>query len=260
MKGQIKYIFCISTGRSGSKYLADLFGVIPGVISVHEPEPQLNGRPMTLYLEGKEEGIQELMDSKLLRTAETVKGSTMYIETTHCFIKGFGWELPKHIDQDQLGIIILKRDHQQVVQSYLRIGCSQFTYKGAKWLLSHRLFLRDSNLNYRLSYTLSYIWYTLLRLLRKMGMINNERNYLPAFVKANEERFLHWYCKKSDDLTKIFMAKFPSIKYFELGFTELNNEGSIIKLLNYFNLDESQDLVLNSVHFGVKANTKQPPR
>ena len=85
----IKYIFSISTGRSGSKYLAQLLSEIEGAVSFHEPNPKMNGKPMYEYLKGNSSYLKSNVKEKL-KTIKSAKGnSPVYIETNHTFIKGF---------------------------------------------------------------------------------------------------------------------------------------------------------------------------
>ncbi len=111
-----RLIFALTTGRSGTGYLASVFRELPGVRAEHEPEPKfsdvlrdIQSDPevaRTFWLERKLPAIR--------RVAESI-----YIETSHCFSKGFLDPLL------ELGVvpdaIVLRRSHRAVASSLARL-------------------------------------------------------------------------------------------------------------------------------------------
>jgi hypothetical protein len=89
--GSVDYIFCITTGRSGSDYLSTLFGHVEDCAAFHEPDPQANGRAMRRFSLGDREPMQKVVEQKLAAIRELKGNRSVYVETNHCFIKGFGW-------------------------------------------------------------------------------------------------------------------------------------------------------------------------
>jgi hypothetical protein len=254
----IRYLFSINTGRSGSKYLAELFSSVPGVVSLHEPIPRLNASPMGSYLMGKKDSLRRLMPDKIAAIERGAKTAEMYIETTHCFIKGFGWELPKYLDQSKIGVIILRRSAEEVAASYQKIGCTQYTYKAKLWLIPHSLFLKEhGSFSYVIKFLISYVVYFFLRMLRKLTLIESERKYLPSFLLRSERQYLIWYCLKIDDLSDRFKLAFPGVRFYELNFDELNDKNAMAKMLDHFGLANCENFIFSSGAFGKRINEKK---
>lgn len=63
-------------------------------------------------------------------------GKSLYVETNHCFIKGFGWELMPLLPQEQITVVVLERPAPEVAQSFYRIGVSPLGKRGHHWLIS----------------------------------------------------------------------------------------------------------------------------
>src|SRR5688572_11361473 len=131
----IKYIFCITTGRSGSNYLSKLFNEVECCYSAHEEEPIMNGEQMFEYLRGNKKPLCDLMPLKISAIRESRKNK-IYIDTTHCFIKGYGWELPKYIPQEEMAVIVLERQKEKVTSSLSRIHCNPFNAIGREWIIT----------------------------------------------------------------------------------------------------------------------------
>lgn len=102
----MKYIFSINSGRSGSNYLSDIFNNCEGCVSFHEPLPRMNGIAMYQWLQGNENQLIDIMPDKI-DDIEARRGSRIYIETNHCFIKGFGWQIPAYFDRSEVALLSL---------------------------------------------------------------------------------------------------------------------------------------------------------
>ena len=59
-----------------------------------------------------------------------------YVETNHCFIKGFGWFIPHYLPEDEIGVIVLNREPSKIVESPLKIGCSPLKRLGRNWIIT----------------------------------------------------------------------------------------------------------------------------
>ncbi|MFA7173874.1 MAG: hypothetical protein WC340_10760 [Kiritimatiellia bacterium] len=134
MKRRTEYIFSINTGRSGSAYLKTLFDNVTDCQSLHEPMPVGNGAVMRKYSKGNSEPMRLIARQKAEIAQNVARTGEIYFESNHCFIKGFGWFLPELLGEENIGVIILKRDKTEIAWSYLRIGCSPLIRKGRKWL------------------------------------------------------------------------------------------------------------------------------
>lgn len=127
-----RLIFIISTGRSGTGYLAGLLASDPRVVSTHEPEPKFSH--LMRYVQGDPEVAKRFwVLSKLPAIAK--HDAPIYVETSHLFCKGFIEPLI------ELGInfdvIILRRKPEDVAKSLVSLGwVPGRTADGAKWLLN----------------------------------------------------------------------------------------------------------------------------
>lgn len=123
-----RLIFTVTTGRSGTKYLAGLLGLIDGITAHHEPWPEF----VEVMREAQSDpGVaREFLRLKKLE-AIAAEDDPIYVETSHLFCKGFLEPLIS------LGVVpdlvLLKRPHRQVALSMLRLG----TIPGSsEWYLS----------------------------------------------------------------------------------------------------------------------------
>lgn len=126
-----RMIFCVTTGRSGTGYLARLMAHSPGVTSRHEPDPSF----VTCMSEAirSRDAARRFWLEKKLPAIESVQAE-VYCETSHLFCKGFVEALL------QLGVtpnlVILRRNPRQVARSLTALGTVPCTEAGRKWLLS----------------------------------------------------------------------------------------------------------------------------
>jgi len=112
-----RIVFTVTTGRSGTAYLATLFRYVRGVDSFHEPGPEFCEVLRSVQHE-PEIALQFMVEKKLPTIAKA--SAKVYVETSHLFCKGF---LEPTL---QLGIvpdlIIHTRPHRQVAMSLLKMG------------------------------------------------------------------------------------------------------------------------------------------
>jgi len=81
-------IFALANGRSGTKYLSELFKYnVKNCVSKHEPFPDMFGKPIYWYQQGNNKEIQRVFEWKKNRI-NRYKAS-VYIETNHAFLKSF---------------------------------------------------------------------------------------------------------------------------------------------------------------------------
>jgi len=107
-----RLIFTLTTGRSGTGYLAQVLDCLPGVTATHEPPPRLH-KWMRQVLGDTEAGIRFWRQEKLPAIARC--RTPIYAETSHLFGKGFFEPLV------ELGVvpdlILLQRPARQVAAS-----------------------------------------------------------------------------------------------------------------------------------------------
>ncbi len=249
MENSIKYIFCISTGRSGSDYLAKLFRHASACCSLHEPEPIGNGQPMRQYLQGKVETMHALARRKVLAINEAKGENQIYVETNHCFIKGYGWYMPSLLPENRIGVIILNRDKAKIAHSYMRIGFSPLTQAGRDWVMTPsmrnplvpppmRLF--SPIITYKLALVIKFV-FRCLRVLSR-AFIRREFKYPFWFLKYELDCF-EWYVEETQAQTQKFKLQFPKIRYYEIEISALNSMESVRNMFSFFNCTEKSSLL-----------------
>lgn len=228
----IKYIFCISTGRCGTDYLSKLLATLDGCSSFHEQKPRFHKRVMQEYLKGNKEPIRELVIQKM----EKINSSrdVLYSDTSHIYIKSFGWEIPKHIPQEEIGVIILKRDIDKMAESTHRTQSGPFNDLGRDWLIY-------PNGNNILRPPMSVIEYKLYRvILKALWKINRNSGYkkYPSYFKKQSIKLIKWYYLETYALGEEYRKKYPLISYIEVQLDELNTFEGFEKIVNALGLQE----------------------
>lgn len=116
-------IFSINSGRSGSKYLAELLATAPNVKSFHEAEPKMSGEFIRMINSQPMADSREKRRIKSQAIAEMVRdwpAETVYAETNHTFITTFyDVVLEEFANVD---VVILRRDLAQVLKSFVELG------------------------------------------------------------------------------------------------------------------------------------------
>jgi hypothetical protein len=127
-----RLLFTVTTGRSGTDYLARLLGCVPGVASHHEPRPHF---VWAMRAAQSDPTIAETFWRELKLPAIAQCQRPVYAETSHLVCKGFIEPLlAAGIVPD---LILLRRDHREVATSLYRLGTIPGrTSKGLKWYLS----------------------------------------------------------------------------------------------------------------------------
>ena len=110
-------IFTVTTGRSGTGYLARTLHCLPGVDAFHEPKPRFHAVAREA-LQNPQCAKDFWIRQKLPAIAQ-LKNS-VYIETSHLFCKGF---LEPMLELDLVpDAILLSRPHRQVAESLYGLG------------------------------------------------------------------------------------------------------------------------------------------
>jgi hypothetical protein len=228
----VKYIFSINTGRSGSHYLSKVLKEFKNINSFHEPFPIMNGKPMAEFLQGNPLKMREKMEEKI-NTINSSFDKKYYIETNHTFIKGFGWLIPSYIAHENIGVILLKRNSEEIIKSLYRINCSPLTYKGFNWIMNPVMknpINKVSNydkLKYRILFFIS-------------GLSKSKKKSFSKrlkVVKKFELKFLEWYVKETYAQANKFKNEFPKIKIYETTVEKLNDVQEFQKMFDFFGLD-----------------------
>ncbi|MEM6843544.1 MAG: hypothetical protein AAF632_15050 [Bacteroidota bacterium] len=154
-----KLVFTVTTGRSGTGLLAEKLKYINSADIYHEAEPGFHNH-MRAVIEGKEDAKDFLFDQKLPFIERL--SSSIYIETSHLFCKGFLEPLL------EIGIIpdliLLRRPERDTAKSLYQLGTIPGRNKKAnKFYLmpsDSKLYLPLSSWQDMHDYQLCF-WYTL---------------------------------------------------------------------------------------------------
>lgn len=256
----IEYLFCINTGRSGSLYLSELFKHFEDTASFHEPEPNMHSRMMRRYLDGKKELLQNSMPGKVEDIKRRKGENALYVETTQCFIRGFGWEITNYLDEKKVGVIILTRDKEKIVDSYQGANISPIAPNGWNWFINPRirpqfLFVEiPRELRSGFTFYLNRIYNTFIWCFWRLKIISKMTPFQSPKLKVYERKLLEWYVDEHVERTKAFKAQFPNIPFFEVDINELNTQEGVQKMLNFFSIKQNQKESLKSA-IGKKKNT-----
>jgi len=131
-------IFCISSGRAGSRYLAELLGTACGVRSFHEPDPSMSGEPLhlinTLPIEASRQA-RRVKACAITDTLRSMQPLEVYAETNHMFIKTFYDVVLTEFSN--VDVVILRRSLPHVVKSFIELGYfSPLNATGWEWMSS----------------------------------------------------------------------------------------------------------------------------
>lgn len=207
----VKYIFSINSGRSGSDYLTKLLSCSTNTVSIHEGFPIMNGIPMVKFNNDNESELKTLMPLKLKQIRKSVgHKNKVYCETNHSFIKGWGYLLPdNYIPQEEIAVIILRRNIQDTIYSLLRIhdipGSSQ---ANRTWYLP----------------------------------IKSEKNISNFSENSNPYDICKWYINEINLRAEKYKYDFPKITYVESNLEDLNDYKIVLKIFRKLGLNPSDKL------------------
>jgi hypothetical protein len=120
-----RFIFCINSGRSGSKYLARLLGSAEGVSAFHEANPNMSGPYLRMICE---KGLEATFADRRVKAhtiwqiVSRLPPGWVYAETNHMFIKTFFDVVIEAFKDHEIDVIILRRNLPQVLKSFITMG------------------------------------------------------------------------------------------------------------------------------------------
>ncbi len=242
----IRYIFSVSTGRAGSHYLSELFRHVDGCVSEHEPTPKLNADPMRAYLAGDPSLLEKQMPAKI-DAIERRRAGQVYVETNHCFIKGFGWLLPRYIPEDQIGVIVLRRENAKIRASLSRVLCTPFLPGGDQWIITPLARPHFTPLPAEFSYPMArfHLYRLASRTFARPGIVRRltrGRMQVPPPIRDYEQALLDWYIAETYARWDAYRRKFPKIKSVEVNVDELNTVEGVAAMLAHFDLSPGPTL------------------
>jgi len=138
-----KFIFCVSPGRSGTHYLSQIFGLVRGVCSVHEPEHQF---PKYSELKPHKWNLKQNLlsdsftDRKQLKFWQiddlmTTSHADTYVETNPMFCTLWHDVILSEASNYDIKVIILRRNSVDVLKSILDLGWYS-ERNGDHWMVS----------------------------------------------------------------------------------------------------------------------------
>lgn len=213
--------------------MASLCAGFENVSSFHEPVPALCGPPMIAYQLGNPRAMEEGVELKWQKIKKALEEKPIYFESNHYFIKGFGWEMIKKLQREEIsvGILILKRNPQKIVDSFFRIGTS-IIGKGAE----HHLIHPESKMVNKPFFQHGFWSKWKLWGLRVMTVLHNVPFYLGiqkrksfALFADYQKKYLYWYLEQFENLKQKWMFQFPNLKYVEIHIEE--DRQNIIKVM-----------------------------
>ena len=130
--GEKRLVFTLTTGRSGTGYLAAVLNTLPGVTATHEPEPKFSH--WMRAVQKNPDVAWYFWGLKKLPAIARTEGF-VYIETSHLFGKGFAEAL--FLLGIPFDLIVLMRDRRAVARSLYQLNTIPGrTADGLKFLVS----------------------------------------------------------------------------------------------------------------------------
>ena len=115
------FIYTVTTGRSGSNFIKEVFACLPDTVSLHEPKPRYD-RIMRAVQTHPHVARQFLIEKKLPSIEKVLGSKTNYFETSHLFAKGFLEHWLNIEDLPVPNLICLNRSHRDVSLSFTRLN------------------------------------------------------------------------------------------------------------------------------------------
>jgi hypothetical protein len=195
--------------------------------------------------------MQELMPSKVKAINNALsKSNRFYAESNHNFIKGFGWLLPEYIPQEEIGVVILRRDPERIAKSMYRMGANAFNNDGRGALIhvnaKQKLvpppkdipFLVTRYYYYRMLHRVYYFAKARPRL--TLGWSKNRGE--PHTPYELNIKLLSWYAREVYALAEKYVKTFPRITYYEARTEDLNQLSTVREMFGCFGLQPKDTL------------------
>lgn len=245
-----EYVFCINPGRSGSAHLFKLFSYVNGCKATHEPTPILNGKVMRRFLKGHTKEMVDRMPEKVEQITAVKGDSPLYVETNHCFIKGFGWLIPNYIPQEKIAVIILKRPIKEVVNSTYKINSTPLA-GGRNWIITPLKKDILVPLPIKLARLKQLVYRPIFKLFfneRLIKFLTRGKEKRIGFIKRYELAIIEWYVQELEAMGEEFRKRFPHILFIDYQTKELSDLSYFMKVVNTINPSLKIDKKIESVY------------
>jgi len=128
-----RFVYSINTGRSGSKYLSQIFNSVENTFAVHEPQPAFSLQTRTL------QSTYETRTQTAFRVFEKLMGQSkhkpVYVETNPNF-KSLLWDvvLNELSENYRVDVVIIRRHIPAVMKSLYQLGWFSTNRNAYEWM------------------------------------------------------------------------------------------------------------------------------
>ena len=205
-----KLIFTATTGRSGTLSLARIFSAIPGCLSLHEPDPIMNGKALEAASYGAVNYVNRIYRvRKSVVIRRNAVGYRYYLESNHQFIKTFAQQVVDDF-KDRVHVIHLVRSPLEVAMSIYRLQDYPGTEVGNFWWLDYR-----APLNH----------------IKIADLLDSHREFSHPFYKAL------WYWFEIEERIASWRKSMPSVPFVRFETNWFDKTERIFELLNRLKID-----------------------
>ncbi len=216
-----RLIFTVTTGRSGTAYLASIFGFAKKVYAVHEPVPEF--ADVLRATQGRPSLARQFLIEKKLPAILNVS-SDIYVETSHLVCKGF---LEPLLELDIIpDLIVHRRPPRDVALSMYKMG----TIPGRS----------DKGLRFYLSPT-------------DPGVLK-----LSDWQDLHDYQLCYWYCLEIERRARYYQKKFSQYgaRIAETTLQELKTFSGLKKCISDLDLELKFPAWLTRLRFFKSADVK----
>jgi len=203
------YIFVVTTGRSGSGALANIFKKTKFVHAEHEPYPIMHNNldlPKKLYKIWNWYLFYFVKYPRILLSRQ--KGEKTYLETNHLFLKSFS-KYATSVFKKKVRIIHLIREPYLVAKSIYEIN----KIPGEK--LGNRWYLNPADVDNQIDFSKGFL-----------SINDKEKNDYKEFY------ICLWYWYEMEKRFKKFQQTYGNIPIVEITTNELDNTNDLVSKLN----------------------------
>jgi hypothetical protein len=220
-----KLFFTVTTGRSGTGYLAHTLNKHPKITATHEPNPAFHHELRNIQNDPNR-ARQFWLENKIPKILESNKN--VYIETSHLICKGF---LESLIELEIVpNLILINRNKRAVAQSMLKLNTTPGrTTLGLSYYLhpSDDVKLPIKNWENLSDYQLCY-WYTLEIAARQKYYANKFKELGSKIFILNFEYFINSNKSIFDFVSKIELNPYHPIFWLSvLKRNKINNKAEL---------------------------------
>lgn len=249
---RVDAVFVVSPGRSGTDYLASLFDAIPACDAYHEPQPVCNARAMRNFLSGDDALMRDLVQEKCRHICDTIQTGKIYVETNHCFIKGYGWLLPCMLPDLRLGVITLRRNSRRIADSFQRLRITPLSKDGPMWLMTPETTQPSS-----IPCPGGQHKRSLYHVLRMTSWVRERLRLSQQCSESLDYQYLRWGALETRVWGRRYQQSHPHYAYHSATLEHLNTVQGVRRMLDAMGLPWHTTI---AARLGIRRNLKRQPR